>query len=129
MNEQRFLSQLEEFSTAFNDTKGNGVTRFSWSHTATLAQSWLEKEFSRMGISLRADGAGNLHAHIKGKTDLPRVIVGSHLDTVLSDLSPPSKHCAHSAKKASFLTAALNLSLSLKKKAQISERPASAASS
>ena len=82
MNEQRFLSQLEEFSTAFNDTKGNGVTRFSWSHTATLAQSWLEKEFSRMGISLRADGAGNLHAHIKGKTDLPRVIVGSHLDTV-----------------------------------------------
>lgn len=82
MKKDRFLSQLEELSTKFNDTKGNGVTRFSWSHTAALAQSWLEKEFSRMGISLSADGAGNLHAHYKGKTNLPRVIIGSHLDTV-----------------------------------------------
>ncbi len=82
MQKDRFLSQLEELSTKFNDTKGNGVTRFSWSHTAALAQSWLEKEFSRMGISLIADGAGNLHAHYKGKTNLPRVIIGSHLDTV-----------------------------------------------
>lgn len=82
MKKDRFLSQLEELSTQYNDTKGNGVTRFSWSHTAALAQSWLEKEFSRMGISLIADGAGNLHAHYKGKTNLPRVIIGSHLDTV-----------------------------------------------
>lgn len=82
MKKDRFLSQLEELSTQFNDTKGNGVTRFSWSHTAALAQSWIEKEFSRMGISLIADGAGNLHAHYKGKTNLPRVIIGSHLDTV-----------------------------------------------
>ena len=82
MKKDRFLSQLEELSTKFNDTRGNGVTRFSWSHTAALAQSWLEKEFSRMGISLIADGAGNLHAHYKGKTNLPRVIIGSHLDTV-----------------------------------------------
>ena len=82
MKKERFLSQLEELSTKFNDTKGNGVTRFSWSHTAALAQSWLEKEFSRMGISLIADGAGNLHAHYKGKSNLPRVIIGSHLDTV-----------------------------------------------
>ena len=82
MKKDRFLSQLEELSTKFNDTKGNGVTRFSWSHTAALAQSWLEKEFSRMGISLTADGAGNLHAHYKGKTNLPRVVIGSHLDTV-----------------------------------------------
>ncbi len=82
MKKDRFLSQLEELSTKFNDTKGNGVTRFSWSHTAAPAQSWLEKEFSRMGISLTADGAGNLHAFYKGKTNLPRVIIGSHLDTV-----------------------------------------------
>lgn len=82
MNKERFLSQLEELSTAYNDTKGKGVTRFSWTHTAGLAQSWLEKAFSRMGISLIADGAGNLHALYKGKTNLPRVIVGSHLDTV-----------------------------------------------
>ena len=82
MKKDRFLSQLEELSTKFNDTKGNGVTRFSWSHTAALAQSWLEKEFSRMGVSLTADGAGNLHAFYKGKTNLPRVIIGSHLDTV-----------------------------------------------
>lgn len=82
MNKQRFLTQLEELSTKFNDTPGNGATRISWTHTASLAQSWLEKEFSRMGISLIADGAGNLHAHFKGKSNLPRLIIGSHLDTV-----------------------------------------------
>ncbi len=83
MNKNRFLSQLEELSVSFNDTKGKGVTRFSWTHTASLAQSWLEKEFSRMGISLIADGAGNLHALYRGKNPaLPRLVIGSHLDTV-----------------------------------------------
>lgn len=83
MNKNRFLSQLEELSVSFNDTKGKGVTRFSWTHTASLAQSWLEKEFSRMGISLIADGAGNLHALYRGKnSSLPRLVIGSHLDTV-----------------------------------------------
>lgn len=82
MNEERLLTSMEDLATKCNETPEHGVTRISWTKADLKAHLWLEKEFCRLGIPVWTDGAGNVHALYKGKTKEPRLIIGSHLDTV-----------------------------------------------
>lgn len=81
MNEKRLLDSLNRLAE-FTDTPGNGVTRFSWSESAGKARTYIEQELRELGLAPREDGVGNLRATMKGTDDAPRVIIGSHLDSV-----------------------------------------------
>ena len=61
---------------------GGGVTRFSWSEADAAARRFLIGELTALGLAPWTDGVGNLHARLKGTSDLPAVLMGSHLDSV-----------------------------------------------
>lgn len=82
MNEKRLLSVLEKLAADYNDSPENGVTRFAWSNTYQKALGCLKKRFAKTGIKTWVDNAGNFHALYKGRTKAPRIVIGSHLDTV-----------------------------------------------
>lgn len=81
MQPQRLLDNLSKLAS-FTATPGAGVTRFSWSATDSQARAWLAAELRGMGIEPTVDGAGNLHARLKGKRADAPVYLGSHLDSV-----------------------------------------------
>ncbi len=83
MNEQRLLQSIEYFAKHFNATPNQGVTRFSWSEADKNARDWLYQELKAINLEPWNDGIGNLRATYKGKNSSQKVIIGSHLDTVL----------------------------------------------
>lgn len=82
MNKQRLLNSLDELSNTCNDSLGIGVTRFSWSNADRKARSWLMNELQNIELKPWTDGIGNIHAIYKGNSNAPRIMTGSHLDTV-----------------------------------------------
>lgn len=82
MNKQRLLGTLEELAAHYNDTPELGVTRITWTPAYKKALSFLETECSKMNLKNWVDDAGNFHALYEGKSQEPRIIIGSHLDTV-----------------------------------------------
>lgn len=81
MQPQRLLDNLCKLAS-FTATPGVGVTRFSWSVTDSQARGWLVAELRAMAIEPFVDGAGNLHARLKGKRSGAPIYLGSHLDSV-----------------------------------------------
>lgn len=81
MKKERLLATLDALA-ACNATPGHGVTRFSWTETARQAQDVLERELKALGLEPWYDGVGNLHARMPGRGAGPRLLTGSHLDTV-----------------------------------------------
>jgi len=66
--------------TQFSETD-RGVTRVAWSDELFSAYDWLSSRAAEAGLSSRIDAAGNLHLELRPKEG-PRVMIGSHLDTV-----------------------------------------------
>lgn len=81
MNRNRLFDSLDRLA-AFTDTPDNGVTRFSWSDSDRKARMFLAHELREIGLSPYEDGIGNLRAVMKGAKPGPRIIIGSHLDSV-----------------------------------------------
>jgi hydantoinase/carbamoylase family amidase len=82
MDARRMLNTLAALAETANATPGNGVTRFSWSTADKAARTLLAGELEAMGLAPWTDGIGNMHAVYPGTEKGPRVIIGSHLDTV-----------------------------------------------
>lgn len=60
-----------------------GTTRLSYSPSYRRAVEYLTGEMRACGIEPHEDGVGNLYGDLKGKNpDAPKIISGSHLDTV-----------------------------------------------
>jgi hydantoinase/carbamoylase family amidase len=66
----------------YNASPGAGITRISFSEEDREARDYLMAEINRLGLSVKIDGAGNIRALYPGETDLPTVMIGSHIDTV-----------------------------------------------
>ncbi|NLW80916.1 MAG: M20 family metallo-hydrolase [Desulfovibrionales bacterium] len=81
MHEQRLLESLNRLAEC-TDTPGAGVTRFSWSNADRQARAYIEIELKSIGLCPWTDGIGNIRARMKGKENIPPVIMGSHLDSV-----------------------------------------------
>jgi N-carbamoyl-L-amino-acid hydrolase len=64
---------------------GLGITREAYGPKESEAHALVRAEAERMGLGIETDHAGNLYMTLKG-TDpgLPRLILGSHLDSVRS---------------------------------------------
>lgn len=67
----------------FNNTPGNGVTRFSFSKEDREAREYLLDIFKELGLLVTIDGIGNIRAKYNpNNLDRTSIMVGSHIDTV-----------------------------------------------
>lgn len=68
-----------------NASPGKGVTRLTFTPEYMAAWEYLIEELKKLGAEIKINRAGNLTGRLPGKApDLPRVMVGSHIDTVLN---------------------------------------------
>lgn len=74
---QRDIESLHQF----NQTPGNGCTRFTFSEEDRKARAYIQTEMEKIGIQTRVDDCGNLIMVKEGKSE-KKVIIGSHIDTV-----------------------------------------------
>ncbi|MBK1832895.1 Zn-dependent hydrolase [Roseibacillus ishigakijimensis] len=79
----RLQRRFKELSEIGLDPEVGGLYRMAFTREDMEARDWLEKEMKEAGLQVSRDGAGNVSGLLEGsEPDLPRVLVGSHLDTV-----------------------------------------------
>ena len=84
INKERLIQDMEAINSN-TATPGNGRTRFSYSEEDRKTREYLSKEFTNLNLVVKTDGAGNIRAKYDPKKyDLPSVMIGSHIDTVMN---------------------------------------------
>ncbi len=79
MNAQRVIAELREL--AARTSTPDGAQRLAWGPVWRDARAWFKGKVSEIGLTIRADSAGNNFVTLPGSS--PRtVFVGSHLDSV-----------------------------------------------
>lgn len=81
-NEKRLQSMIEQFSE-FGRTENHGVTRLALSAEDILARKKLQELCESLDLQVVTDDMGNMYATLPGKKDLPPIVMGSHLDSVV----------------------------------------------
>ncbi len=59
-----------------------GLNRRAFSDEDRLGREWLKKRLTMDGFTVHQDGAANISTRLASQSDLPVVMIGSHLDTV-----------------------------------------------
>lgn len=78
---KRLASRLNELSKIGAQENG-GVTRLGFSPEEKQAKELVSQWMKEAGLEVTTDGAGNVFGRLKGKTEGPIVMSGSHLDSV-----------------------------------------------
>ncbi len=73
----RLLKELQERTS---DTRG--VTRMSYGPGEEIAHALVRREAEALGLEVETDAARNLYMTLPGKIEAPRIVIGSHLDSV-----------------------------------------------
>ncbi|MCM3390366.1 Zn-dependent hydrolase [Ureibacillus chungkukjangi] len=81
-NEARLKESIVAFSR-FGATEKGGVTRLSLSPEDLEARNFFIKCCKELGMEIRLDDMANIYATLPGKSSLPPIVMGSHLDTVV----------------------------------------------
>jgi len=71
---------LRELQDRTSDTRG--VTRMSYGPGEEIAHSMVRREAEALGLEVETDAACNLYVTLPGKIETPRIVIGSHLDSV-----------------------------------------------
>jgi N-carbamoyl-L-amino-acid hydrolase len=80
INGERLLGDLRTLSTIGGQADG-GVDRLAWSEADLAARRWFAERIREAGLEARIDAALNVFGHLAGSAG-PRVLTGSHLDSV-----------------------------------------------
>jgi N-carbamoyl-L-amino-acid hydrolase len=75
---EKIFAELEQFGSLEN----GGFTRVAFTLEDLAARSWLQTTMEEAGLEVIVDAVGNIRGRRAGLTDLPSVMLGSHLDTV-----------------------------------------------
>ncbi|MGV3465656.1 MAG: Zn-dependent hydrolase [Heyndrickxia sp.] len=81
VNSERLWTRIQELSL-IGQTSDNGVNRFSYTDVEHEANEQVKKYMKEAGLDVKYDAVGNLIGTIPGNTDLPAILLGSHIDTV-----------------------------------------------
>lgn len=81
-NESRLQNLIELFSE-YGKTENNGVTRLSLSAEDIAARKKLQALCEEIEMTVKYDDMGNMYATLPGKQDLPPIVIGSHMDSVV----------------------------------------------
>jgi N-carbamoyl-L-amino-acid hydrolase len=81
-SKERLKEKISTWST-FGDAGHGGITRLSLSAPALQARGEFARRAKELGLSLETDDLGNMYATRKGSEKLPRIVMGSHMDSVV----------------------------------------------
>jgi N-carbamoyl-L-amino-acid hydrolase len=80
----RMDEKIKAFSR-FGALEGGGITRLSLSESALAARAEFKKRAEALGMTVESDDIGNIYATYPGTEEgLPRIVMGSHMDSVRS---------------------------------------------
>jgi N-carbamoyl-L-amino-acid hydrolase len=82
VDSQRLQGTLEKLSE-FGRNPGGGVTRTGFSETDMAAREYVMGLMRQAGLEVRVDPAGNIFGLRAGSEKLPKLLFGSHIDSVL----------------------------------------------
>ncbi len=82
INSQRLQGTLEKLSEFDRNPEG-GVTRLGFSETDLAAREYVTGLMRQAGLEVRIDPAGNIFGLRAGSENLPILLFGSHIDSVL----------------------------------------------
>lgn len=72
-----------EMLSKFNDSDGEGLTRFSLTKADRGARLYLKTELEKLNLKVYEDAAGSLIGRLEGLDPLaPTILIGSHFDSV-----------------------------------------------
>lgn len=81
INSQRLLFNVMELAKIGATTEG-GVNRFSFTADEMAANKVITALMKDAGMTVSSDAIGNIIGEFTGETNLPAIIMGSHIDTV-----------------------------------------------
>ena len=87
VNQQRLWTTVEtlsEFGRPAGAGFEGGVTRLGFSETDLAARTWLMQLMREAGLTVRVDPAGNIFGRRPGIENLPVLLFGSHIDSVVN---------------------------------------------
>jgi len=82
VDSQRLQGTLEKLSEFGRNPEG-GVTRIGFSETDSAAREYVSGLMKQAGLEVRVDPAGNIFGLRAGSQQLPILLFGSHIDSVL----------------------------------------------
>jgi N-carbamoyl-L-amino-acid hydrolase len=82
-SKERMTEKITAFSK-FGDLGNGGITRLSLSPPALAARAEFKRRAEALGMAVESDDIGNIYATLPGMEDLPRIVMGSHADSVRS---------------------------------------------
>jgi N-carbamoyl-L-amino-acid hydrolase len=87
VNQQRLwttVENLSEFGRPAGAGFEGGVTRLGFSQADLAARTWLIQLMREAGLRVRVDPAGNIFGRRPGSENLPVLLFGSHIDSVVN---------------------------------------------
>ena len=81
-NEARLKESIIQFSQ-FGATSNGGVTRLALSKEDLQARDYFVQCCEQLGMEIKTDDMANIYATLPGKRNLPPIVMGSHLDSVV----------------------------------------------
>lgn len=81
-DENRMHEKINAFAE-FGKTKNGGITRLSLSKEALEARAEFCKRCESLGMEIKTDDMANIYATLKGEYNLPSIMMGSHIDSVI----------------------------------------------
>ncbi|NCC97063.1 MAG: M20/M25/M40 family metallo-hydrolase [Synergistales bacterium] len=81
VSSDRIKKDIEIIGTLSRDDE-RGRTCFSYSDLDMAVRSYLMDQMADLGMEVSVDGVGNVRGRLPGRTELPSVLSGSHVDSV-----------------------------------------------
>ncbi|TWU44980.1 N-carbamoyl-L-amino acid hydrolase [Novipirellula aureliae] len=82
VNLDRIKSDILTLAEIGRNADDRGIYRMAFTDADIEGKRWLTDRIHAADLDCRVDGAVNLSGVLEGKSDEPRVLVGSHIDTV-----------------------------------------------
>ena len=81
-SKERMEDKIKTFSK-FGDTGKGGITRLCFTEAELAARKELVQRCKALGMEVKTDDMANIYATLKGTEDLPAIVSGSHMDSVI----------------------------------------------
>lgn len=82
VNIERIKADILNLAAIGREESSKGVYRMAFTDADMEGKRWLLNRIEENELQPASDGAANISGILPGKTDSPRVMVGSHIDTV-----------------------------------------------
>jgi N-carbamoyl-L-amino-acid hydrolase len=79
---ERLKAEILELANIGRREEDRGIYRMAFTDADMQGKRWLRKQIDSAGLESYMDGAANVSGCLEGSSNLPRILVGSHIDTV-----------------------------------------------